>query len=79
RSSIFAPLKNIGLIILDEEHETTYKQSDNPRYHAREVAKWRAAYHHSPVILGSATPSLESRARAQNGVYQLLEMPERSN
>ncbi|GMR69449.1 primosomal protein N' [Aerococcus viridans] len=79
RSSIFAPLKNIGLIILDEEHEATYKQSDNPRYHAREVAKWRAAYHQSPVILGSATPSLESRARAQNGVYQLLEMPERSN
>ncbi|MFV8291746.1 primosomal protein N' [Aerococcus viridans] len=79
RSSIFAPLDNIGLIILDEEHESTYKQSDNPRYHAREVAKWRAAYHHSPVILGSATPSLESRARAQNGVYQLLEMPERSN
>lgn len=79
RSSIFAPLNNIGLIILDEEHEATYKQSDNPRYHAREVAKWRAAYHHSPVILGSATPSLESRARAQNGVYQLLEMPERSN
>ncbi|MGH2117811.1 primosomal protein N' [Aerococcus sp. L_32] len=79
RSSIFAPLKNIGLIILDEEHEATYKQSDNPRYHAREVAKWRATYHYSPVILGSATPSLESRARAQNGVYQLLEMPERSN
>lgn len=79
RSSIFAPLNNIGLIILDEEHEATYKQSDNPRYHAREVAKWRATYHHAPVILGSATPSLESRARAQNGVYQLLEMPERSN
>src|SRR5699024_6848122 len=55
RSSIFAPLDNIGLIILDEEHESTYKQSDNPRYHAREVAKWRAVYHHSPVILGSAT------------------------
>ncbi|MEY8371390.1 primosomal protein N' [Aerococcaceae bacterium 50-4] len=79
RSSIFAPLDNIGLIILDEEHESTYKQSDNPRYHAREVAKWRASYHQAPVILGSATPSLESRARAQNGVYQLLEMPERSN
>src|SRR5699024_6200834 len=79
RSSIFAPLDNSGVIILDEEHESTYKQSDNPRYHAREVAKWRAVYHHSPVILGSATPSLESRARAQNGVYQLLEMPERSN
>ncbi len=79
RSSIFAPLENIGLIILDEEHESTYKQSDNPRYHAREVAKWRATYHQNPVILGSATPSLESRARAQNGVYTLLEMPERSN
>ncbi|OYQ65822.1 primosomal protein N' [Aerococcus sp. 1KP-2016] len=79
RSSIFAPLHNIGLIILDEEHEATYKQSDNPRYHAREVAKWRANKHGCPVILGSATPSLESRARAQNGVYTLLEMPERSN
>lgn len=79
RSSIFAPLTDIGIIILDEEHETTYKQNDSPRYHAREVAKWRAEYHNCPVVLGSATPSLESRARAQNGVYQLLEMSTRTN
>lgn len=79
RSSCFAPLDNIGIIILDEEHETTYKQNDSPRYHAREVAKWRANHHHCPVVLGSATPSLESRARAQNGVYKFLEMPERTN
>lgn len=79
RSSCFAPLDNLGIIILDEEHETTYKQNDSPRYHAREVAKWRARHHHCPVVLGSATPSLESRARAQNGVYKFLEMPERTN
>lgn len=79
RSSIFAPLKNIGIIIMDEEHETTYKQGDNPRYHARDVALWRSAYHHCPLILGSATPSLESRARAQIGRYQHLVMTERAN
>lgn len=79
RSSIFAPVENIGVIIIDEEHETTYKQDDNPRYHARNVAIWRAKYHHCPVILGSATPSLESRARAQKKVYTLLELKERVN
>lgn len=78
RSAVFAPLENIGLIILDEEHETTYKQDDNPRYHARDIARWRAAYHHCPVVLGSATPSLESRARAQKDVYQLLVLSERA-
>ncbi|MEG0442483.1 MAG: primosomal protein N' [Carnobacterium sp.] len=79
RSSIFAPVENIGVIIIDEEHEGTYKQDENPRYHARNVAIWRANYHHCPVILGSATPSLESRARAQKKVYTLLELPERVN
>ncbi|MGF3112182.1 primosomal protein N' [Facklamia sp. P9177] len=79
RSSIFAPLKNIGIIIIDEEHETTYKQGDNPRYHAREVAKWRSKYHQCPLVLGSATPSLESRARAEVGKYQLLRMDQRVN
>lgn len=67
RSAVFAPLTNIGIIILDEEHETTYKQEENPRYHTRDVAKWRAAYHRCPVVLGSATPLLETYARAQKG------------
>ncbi|SEK83662.1 replication restart DNA helicase PriA [Carnobacterium iners] len=79
RSSIFAPVKNIGVIIIDEEHEGTYKQDENPRYHAKDVAIWRADYHSCPVILGSATPSLESRARAYKKVYTLLELPERVN
>lgn len=77
RSSIFAPLDNIGVIIIDEEHESSYKSGENPRYHAREVAKWRGHYHNAPVVLGSATPSLESRARALQGVYQLLQLNER--
>ncbi len=79
RSAIFVPFTNIGLIILDEEHESTYKQEDAPRYHARDMAKKRAAYHRCPVILGSATPALETYARARKGVYTLLEMKERPN
>lgn len=79
RSAIFAPFENIGIIIIDEEHETSYKQEDNPRYHAREVAIERARTYQCPVILGSATPSLESFARAQKGVYKLLNMPNRMN
>jgi len=77
RSAVFAPLTNIGIIILDEEHETTYKQEENPRYHTRDVAKWRAAYHRCPVVLGSATPLLETYARAQKGVYRYLPLRER--
>lgn len=79
RSAIFAPLENIGLIIVDEEHEATYKQEDTPRYHARDLALWRGNYHHCPIVLGSATPSLESRARAQKKVYQLLSLTQRAN
>ncbi|KAA1042741.1 primosomal protein N' [Macrococcus equipercicus] len=79
RSSIFAPFTNLGLIIIDEEHEASYKQADYPRYHARDIAQWRAAYNHCPVILGSATPSLESYARAEKGVYTLLTIKERAN
>lgn len=79
RSAVFAPLTNLGLIIIDEEHDSSYKQADNPRYQTRDVAKWRAAYHHCPVVLGSATPSLESRARAMKGVYRLLRLPHRIN
>ncbi|PWU68917.1 primosomal protein N' [Gracilibacillus dipsosauri] len=79
RSAIFAPFENIGIIIIDEEHETSYKQEEQPRYHAREVAKQRGIYHQCPVVLGSATPLLESYARAKKNVYHLLEMPDRMN
>ncbi|WP_088809504.1 MULTISPECIES: primosomal protein N' [unclassified Listeria] len=79
RSAVFAPFENLGLIIIDEEHEATYKQEDNPRYHARDVAIWRAKRHGCPVVLGSATPSLESYARATKNVYSLLELPTRIN
>nr|WP_232217887.1 primosomal protein N' [Brochothrix campestris] len=79
RSAIFAPLTNIGLIIIDEEHEATYKQEDYPRYHARDIALWRADYHNCPVVLGSATPNVESFARAAKGVYELVQLPERIN
>ncbi|MBE1553515.1 primosomal protein N' [Sporosarcina limicola] len=78
RSAIFAPFENIGIIILDEEHESTYKQEDTPRYHARDVAIRRAEYYNCPVILGSATPSLESYARASKGVYSLLTLTKRA-
>lgn len=79
RSAVFAPLKNLGLIVMDEEHESTYKQDDAPRYHARQVALWRSRYHNCPVVLGSATPSLETRARAEKGVYQRLLLADRVN
>ena len=79
RSAIFAPLKNLGVIIIDEEHEASYKQDSNPRYHAREVAILRAQYNQAALVLGSATPSLESRARAGKGVYQHLRLTQRAN
>lgn len=78
RSAIFAPLENVGLIIVDEEHESSYKQMDPaPRYHARDVAVMRAHMENAVCILGSATPSLESFHNAQRGKYTLLSMPER--
>ncbi|HDR4569789.1 primosomal protein N' [Bacillus cytotoxicus] len=79
RSAIFAPFENLGIIIIDEEHEASYKQEDNPRYHARDVAIWRGRYHCCPIVLGSATPTLESFARAKKGVYELLTMEKRMN
>lgn len=79
RSAVFAPLKNIGLIVIDEEHESSYKQDSDPRYHARDVALWRSKYNNCPLVLGSATPSLGSRARAQKGVYTLLKLTKRAN
>ncbi|MDQ0299080.1 primosomal protein N' (replication factor Y) [Salibacterium salarium] len=79
RSAIFAPFENLGVIIIDEEHEGSYKQEDHPRYHARQVALWRGNYHSCPILLGSATPSLESYARASRHVFTLLELPDRVN
>lgn len=79
RSAIFAPFENLGIIIIDEEHETSYKQEDHPRYHARDVAVLRGKNHQCPVVLGSATPMLESYARAQKGIYHLLTLPKRMN
>lgn len=79
RSAIFSPLENLGVVIIDEEHEASYKQEETPRYHARDLAIWRAAYHNCPVVLGSATPSLETRARAQKNVYKRLVLSKRAN
>lgn len=79
RSAIFSPLDNIGAIIIDEEHEASYKQESNPRYHARDVAILRAKYHKAVVVLGSATPSIESRARASRKVYHFLQLTKRAN
>ena len=77
RSAVFAPLKNLGLIIVDEEHETTYKQEEAPRYHARDVAVVRAKIEQCAVVLGSATPSLESYYNATTGKYQLATLTQR--
>jgi primosomal protein N' (replication factor Y) len=77
RSAIFAPVEPLGLIIVDEEHEHTYKQEEAPRYHARDVAIMRGRMEGAVVVLGSATPSLESYYNCQQGKYTLLELPER--
>ncbi len=77
RSAVFAPVPHLGLIVLDEEHEGTFKQDSAPRYHARDVALWRAREEKVPLVLASATPSLESWYRAKQGEYRLVEMPRR--
>ncbi len=77
RSAVFVPLKNLGIIIIDEEDSSSYKQDNNPRYHARDIAIYRGKYNNIPVVLGSATPTLESKARADKGVYRLLKLPNR--
>jgi primosomal protein N' (replication factor Y) len=77
RSAVFAPFARPGIIIVDEEHDTSYKQEDGVRYHARDVAVMRAKMAGCPVVLGSATPSLESYYNAKKGKYTLLELPER--
>ena len=77
RSAIFVPFNNLGVIIIDEEHTSSYKQESHPRYNAKDIAIWRSNYHKCPVLLGSATPSLESFARAGNKVYHLLTLTKR--
>lgn len=78
RSALFTPFPNLGLIVIDEEHENTYKSEQTPRYHARETAEARAKMEGASVVLGSATPSMESMYRAKNGSYRLLELKKRS-
>jgi primosomal protein N' (replication factor Y) len=77
RSGVFAPVRNLGLIIVDEEHDQSYKQQETPRYHGRDVAVMRARNAGAVVVLGSATPSLESRYNADRGKYVRLDLPER--
>jgi primosomal protein N' (replication factor Y) len=77
RSAIFAPVRKLGLIVIDEEHESSFKQEATPRYHARDVAVMRARLENIPILLGSATPSLESWHNAQKGQYTLLTLPRR--
>lgn len=77
RSAVFTPLKNLGIIVIDEEHSNSYKQENNPKYDTLDVAKYRVKEHGAKLILASATPSLESFARAQKGVYHLLSLDKR--
>ena len=79
RSAIFAPLKDVGVIIMDEEHDSSYISESNPRYFTSEIAEFRAKYNGAKLVLGSATPSVESYYKALNGEYVLVEMPERVN
>lgn len=79
RSAVFAPVKNLGIIIIDEEHSESYKQENNPRYNAIDIAKWRSSYHKIPLVLGSATPTYETFARALKGVYTLVTLVHRVN
>ena len=80
RSALFLPVKNLGIIIVDEEHDGSYKQSDSaPRYHARDVAIYLAKIKNAIVVLGSATPAMESFYNARKNKYSLLELPNRIN
>lgn len=79
RSAVFAPVENVGAIIIDEEHDGSYVSENNPRYITHDVAQFRAKYNNCPLVLGSATPSLESYQKALNGEYQLITLPNRIN
>ena len=77
RSAVFAPFVSLGLVVIDEEHEQSYKQEEMPRYHARDVALWRAGKHEAVVLLGSATPAIESTCLVETGIYRSVLLPER--
>ena len=77
RSAVFAPLRELGLVVIDEEHDGAYKQNEYPRYHARETAIMRSTFEKCPVVLGSATPSVESFFNSGNGKYEYLSLPYR--
>ena len=79
RSAVFAPLENIGIIIIDEEHETSYKSDRTPKYDARGIAAFRCRYNNTLLVYGSATPSIENYYRAETGKIKLIEMTERTN
>lgn len=79
RSAIFAPLDNLGMIIIDEEHEQSYISESNPRYDTHDVAQFRARFNHCPLVLGSATPSIDTYLKAKEGEYTLIELPIRAN
>ena len=79
RSAVFAPVENVGVIIMDEEHDGSYSSETNPHYNTGEIAQWRAEYNGCKLILGSATPSVESYLKATEGEYNLVELPERIN
>lgn len=79
RSAIFAPIENVGVIIIDEEHEQSYVSESNPRYATHDVATFRAKYNKCPLVLGSATPSIDSYSKAEKGEYKLIELPVRAN
>ena len=79
RSAVFAPLDNVGIIIIDEEHDTSYFSESNPRYHTHEIAKLRATHHKCPLVLGSATPSIDTFHKAKSGEYKLLTLKSRVN
>ena len=77
RSAIFSPVKNLGLVIMDEEHETTYKSETSPKYHARDIARWRCVHNNATLLLASATPSIESYTKAMEGKYTLVKLRNR--
>lgn len=79
RSAVFAPFKNLGLIVIDEEHTSTYKQENNPKYNTIDIAKKRAEFNNAKVVLGSATPTIDDYARALKGIYRKVELPNRIN